>query len=286
MTRRQLLAAGISGAAIDRLLGRGRLLAVYCGVYRLPHTAEQPLAAEAAALLACTQNAVLSHHTASTLWRLRPGVARPVHVTIPWPGRGPRPAGLVVHRSRILLPADIRTHEGLPITSPARTLLDVAGTLPDRDVERLLDEALFARRLVTRAQIAGLLGRAGTHPGRARLERVAGAHTCSTATDSPPEEALVRLIRSAGLPEPVTQFPMLDYRLDLYWPELRLAVEVDAYGTHGSPARFESDRRRDARLLAERAVAVVRLTREAIETRPLEVTAVLARTIAQREATR
>jgi very-short-patch-repair endonuclease len=91
------------------------------------------------------------------------------------------------------------------------------------------------------------------------------------------------LIRAAGLPEPRTQFEMLGYRLDFFWPELRLAVEVDAYGTHGSRSRFEADRRRDARLVTERGVVVLRVTKPAIETRPFEVIALIARGLAQRE---
>jgi len=79
---------------------------------------------------------------------------------------------------------------------------------------------------------------------------------------------------------------VLDYRLDLYWPDLRLAVEVDAYTTHGSSARFEADRRRDARLLTELGTVVIRVTRLAIETRPFEVIALLARAIGRREAER
>ena len=94
------------------------------------------------------------------------------------------------------------------------------------------------------------------------------------------------LIRAAGLPEPQVQVYVLDYRLDLFWPELKLAVEVDAYGTHGSPARFEADRRRDARLLTEKGIIVLRLTRATIEERPLEALGLLARAIGQREGER
>jgi very-short-patch-repair endonuclease len=77
---------------------------------------------------------------------------------------------------------------------------------------------------------------------------------------------------------------MLGYRLDFFWPDLALAVEVDAYGTHGSRARFEADRRRDARLLTEKGIVVLRLTRARIEDRPFETISLLARTIGQREA--
>jgi very-short-patch-repair endonuclease len=191
---------------------------------------------------------------------------------------------VIVHRSAILTPADICTRDGLPLTSPARTILDVAPTLTDRDVERLLDEAVFALRILTRAQINDLIKRAGCHAGRARLERVSGEHRGPTRTESPPEERLLELIRAAGLPEPHLQANVLGYRLDFLWPALSLAIEIDAYGTHGSPARFEADRRRDARLLTEAGIVVLRFTKAAIEQRPFEVIAIAARAIGQREA--
>jgi very-short-patch-repair endonuclease len=286
VARRQLLAIGVCDSAIGRRLRAGWLEREGSGVYGLRHTSELPLAAETAALLASGEGATLSHHSAATLWELRPGIARPIHVTIPAGRSGPTPRQTIVHRSRTLIPTDVRIHQSLPVTSPARTLLDVAATLPDRDIERLLDEALFARRMVTVAQVVDVLNRAGGHPGRARLERVVGNHTSSTKTDSPPEEKLLALIRAAGLPEPELQVDVLGYRLDFFWPDLRLAVEVDAYGTHGSPARFEADRRRDARLLTDAAIMVLRFTRAAIEQRPYEVIGVLARAIGQREAGR
>jgi very-short-patch-repair endonuclease len=284
VARQQLLAGGATPSAIDRRLRSGTLERVHGSVYGLPQTADIPLATETAALLACGEGAALSHHSAATLWELRPGRARPVHVTIPIGRSGPTPLGVKLHRSRTITKADVSLLEGLPVTSPARTLLDVAANLPDRDLERLLDEALFARRIVTRPQINALLKRAGGHPGRTRLARVAQAHTDNTQTDSPTTEKLLGLIRASGLPQPRHEVPVLDYRLDLFWPELHLAVEVDAYGTHGSPARFESDRRRDARLLTEKGILVIRITKLMIEQRPLEALALVARAIGQREA--
>jgi very-short-patch-repair endonuclease len=286
VSRAQLLAFGVSPDAIGRRLRNRRLERVHTGVYGLPNTTDLPLAIEAAALLACGDRAVLSHHSAATLHGLRPGTARPVHVTIPGERGGPAPEGVIVHRSLTLTAADTRIHQGLPIASPARTLLDVAATLADRDIERLLDEALYVQRILKLGDVRDVLARAGGHPGRARLSRVAGSRARrSTQTESPPEETLFALIRKAGLPEPEVQVHILGYRLDFFWRELRLAVEVDAYGTHGSPARFESDRRRDARLLAEEGIIVLRLTKAAIEERPIEAIALLARAIGQREAT-
>jgi very-short-patch-repair endonuclease len=286
VARSQLLEGGISRSAIRRRVRSGRLEQIHRGVYGLPHTAEVPFAAEAAALLACGADAVLSHHSAATLWRLRPGVARPVHVTLPGDRGCPEPAGVAVHRCRTISAADVRVHEGLPVTSPARTILDVAATLPDRDVERLLDEGLFVLRILTAGAVADVLARAGSHPGRARLARVAGGHKRSTKTDSPPEERMLTLIRAAGLPDPLQRVQVLDYRLDFFWPELRLALEVDAYGTHGSRARFEADRRRDGRLLTEKGIVVLRVTEATIDHRPFEALGLVARAIGQREAAR
>jgi hypothetical protein len=99
MTRAQLLAAGVSRCAIQRRVHNGRLELLHRAVYGLPHTSDLPLAAEAAALLACGAGAVLSHHSAATLLRLRPGAARPVHVTIPGHRGAPSPTGVVVHRA-------------------------------------------------------------------------------------------------------------------------------------------------------------------------------------------
>jgi very-short-patch-repair endonuclease len=282
-SREQLLAAGVAASAIKRRLRSGRLELLHRAVYGLPGTRGLPLAEETAALLACGRGAVLSHHSAATLWALRPGTARPVHITIPGEHGCPTLEGVTIHRSRILTPADVTVHRGLPVTSPARVYLDIAPGLPDRDLERLLDEGLFAQRIVTRAQFDSVLKRAGGHPGRARLARVAHAHANSTSTDSPPEELLFEMIRAAGLPEPRTRFPMLGYALDFYWPGLQLAVEVDAYGTHGSRARFEADRRRDARLLTERGVETLRVTKAAVEQRPAEALGLVARAIGQRE---
>lgn len=282
MSRAQLIALGVAPDAIVRRLRSGRLKRIHHGVYGLPNTAELPLAAETAALLACGMGAVLSHHSAITLWRLRPGAARPVHVTIPGERGCPAPDGVVVHRSTTLAPRDIGVHQWLPVTAPARAILDVAPALADRDVERLLDEALFALRIVTPAGIRAVLARSGGHPGRARLARVSRQHVRSTRTESPPEERLLALIRAAGLPEPELQANVLGYRLDFFWPKLRLALEVDAYATHGAPKRFEGDRRRDSRLMAEAGIIVLRLTPASIEHRPLETIATLGRAIGRR----
>jgi very-short-patch-repair endonuclease len=184
----------------------------------------------------------------------------------------------VVHRSTTLTRDDVRIRDGLPVTAPARTLLDVAGTdLRDEDVARLLDEALHVQRLVRRRELDDLLARAGGHPGAPTLRRVLGKP--HRRTESRGERKLLALVRLAGLPEPETQVWLGPHRVDFLWREQRVALEVDAYGTHGSPRRFESDRRRDADRLTRLGIATLRVTEERIDGEPYAVVALLTRAV-------
>jgi very-short-patch-repair endonuclease len=277
--RAQLAAAGIAPRAIDRRLQNGRLRLRHRGVYLAGPQVEVELAEETAAVLAAGDGAVLSHHSAATLWQLRPGTARPVHVTIRYGRQGPRLDGVIVHRSRILTPADVMIHRGLPVTTPARTVLDVAARLDDRGTELVAAEA-FAGHRCDANDLRRQLARSGAHPGCARLARVLGKDGSLALTDSDEEEIMYGLIVDAGLPVPQTRAWMLDYLLDFHWPDLRLGCEVDAYGTHGSPAKFESDRRRDARLLTEAGITIVRVTRLQIRQAPLVAVATVAQAVA------
>jgi very-short-patch-repair endonuclease len=277
VSRGQLLVAGVDRRAIDRLLRSGWLIPEHSGVYALGHEAEIELADEIAALLACGPTAMLSHHSAATLWGLRPGRARPIHLTVPVDAWGARPGGVIVHRSRILRPVDVTTHLDLPVTSPARTLLDIAAGLPAQDVEYILEEGLGPKRLLSEAEVADVASRAGRHPGAATLRRVLATRT-GTLTESKAQRRLLELIGEAGLPFPKTEQPLLGYRVDLLWPELKLVVEVDGYGSHGTRGAFEHDRRRDTRLQAA-GFTVIRVTAREIEYRPWAVIAQLAQAI-------
>jgi hypothetical protein len=140
VSRDQLRAAGVSDGAVTGMVARGELVRVYRGVYRLSPVVHVPLAREVAALLACGPEAVLSHRTAADLWALPVALSRGLHVVRR--AHGPEPVGVTVHRSRTLTAQDIRHRHGLPLTSPARTLLDLAETLTPRQLERAVDEAL------------------------------------------------------------------------------------------------------------------------------------------------
>lgn len=276
--RKQLLSAGIDRHAIDRRVADGRLVREHNSVYAMAPVIELPLAAETGALLAARGIAWLADHSAATLWGLRPGQARPIQLVVPATRRGPVTPDVTVHRSRILTPRDVTVHRGLPVTSPARTILDIAPRLGDRGLALVIAEA-FAARLTTEPELRKLVDRAGRHPGRGMLERVLATDDL-LLTESDNEEILLGLIGGADLPMPETQVYVLGYRLDFLWRGLKLGAEVDTYGTHGSREKFESDRRRDARLLAEANIRMLRFTGARIRHAPLEVVAQLARAIA------
>jgi very-short-patch-repair endonuclease len=292
VSRDQLREARVDRHAIDRRIKNGRLIVKHPGVYVVGHTADIELGEETEALLACGPTAMLSYHSAATLWGLRQGRATPIHITVPVADFGARPKGVIVHRT--ILPTERCVHLDLPITSPARTMLDIAAGLPNRDVEYIIEDGLRqsmpggqrSERLLTEAALAEVVDRAGRHPGARRLKRVLATRT-GTLTESVAQRRLLDLIRDSGLPMPQTEQPLLGYRVDLLWPDVRLVVEVDGYQYHGTREAFERDRRRDARLHSAGYV-VIRFTARQIEHHPLAVLAELAQAIhaAQRATAR
>lgn len=272
-----MLSVGIDRFAIGRRVRNGRLLRSHPGVYIVGHAAATELGDETAALLACGPMAMLSHHSAATIWGVRPGIARPIHIVVPEQDFGTRGLeGVVVHRSTILRPRDIQTHEDLPVTSPARTMLDIAATLPEKDLGYILEEGL-RRKLLKEADVYELLTRAGGHPGRQTLTSLM-THRTGNFTESVAQRQLLELIHKAQLPTPETEVPLLDYRADLFWRDLNLVVEVDGHDFHSTRAAIERGHRRDARLRTA-GYTVIRFTASQIEYEPLAVIAQLAQII-------
>ena len=266
---------------IDRALGRGRLHSQHRNIYSLvPFPALPPLAAELAAVLACGDTALLSHHSAAAAWRLRPVFNGDVHVTVIGKETGRRRPGIRVHRVNELDPRDIRRYQNIPITSPARALLDITPDLTDRALERALDEALI-RKLVSHAAIAAVVSAYPHRRGVARLRAAADPGRPTTETRSDGEEALLALIRRANLPAPEVNAKVGSYTADFLWREQKVIVELDGYDYHRGRAAFERDHQRDAehqrmgylviritgRQLAREPVAILVRIATALETR-------------------
>jgi very-short-patch-repair endonuclease len=212
-----------------------------------------------AAVLASGEGAVLSHRSAAAHWGLLPTAAADIDVTARRGRRGT--AGIRLHRTRFLDARDTTSHEGIPITTVARTLLDLAATVrPDR-LERAFAQALFLQLYDHRA-IEALLARANGHRGTAALAAATAREPQFTKSDW--EVRMLKLIRTASLPEPLVNHPLTapDHghcELDFYWPQHRLIVETDSWRAHGHRAAYEQDRAKDAALQAA-GYRVVRFT--------------------------
>jgi very-short-patch-repair endonuclease len=248
VSRAQLADAGISAATVDIWVRRGRLLVVHRGVYAVGHA---PLRREGrwlAAVLAYGDAAVLSHVSAAAHWGLLQSDATRIDVSTP-ASRHSVP-GIRLHRSRSLIACDTTSHQGIPITTVPRTLLDIAATLQPHRLERALAQAERLRLYDHRA-IEDLLARANGHRGTTPLTRATARDPKFTRSEL--EAWFLKLVREIDLPEPLVNFaltapdhPRLE--VDFCWPQHRLIVELDGWDTHRTRAAFEQDRRRDAAL--------------------------------------
>lgn len=248
-TRRQLLGRGIGAHAIDRMVRTGRLIVLRPGLYQIgPLPAGR--AAEMAAVLACGPDGRISHRSAAAIQRVLDPVRaqQPVEVTVPR-SRRRRVEGVRIHRVRDLRPDEVTTIDGVPVTTPARTLLDIAEVMTSREVEQALARAL-RMRLVTRAAMRRMVKRHPKHRGAPLLRRLLDAEGDPAFTRSEAEEKLLEIVRAAGLPRPEVNVRVLGHELDFLWRSARVVAEVDGYAFHASERSFAADRRRDAELTA------------------------------------
>ncbi|MEA2426642.1 MAG: hypothetical protein QOF37_270 [Thermoleophilaceae bacterium] len=242
-------------------------------MYLVGHTAAPPLARMMGAVLAYGQGALLSHRSAAELWGLISLFIHAVDVTVDRGQRRSQP-GIVIHRSQQIAPKDRRRRNDIPVTSPARTLLDFAEVAPPRELERAFDEAQ-TQRLIRRKDVEDVISRSPGRHGIAPLRRLLDRQAGPALTESEAEERLFALIRQAGLPEPEVNVTVGRYRLDFFWRAQRLNVEVDGYRYHSTRAAFERDHRRDAELEA-RGIRVRRVTWHQLMDEPMAVVARIA----------
>lgn len=279
ISRTQLLDLGVGRGAIEHRLATGSLHRRHRGVYVVGHLAKPPLQEEFAAVLACPTGSVVSHHAAAAQVRFRPAAVPPIDVTVVRGDRRRHPAIRIRPVAEPLDPADVRIRDGLPMTAPARTLLDLATVLTERDLRWALEEARVLR-LVSGTELRAVTARYPRHRGTARLRALLGHdERAGLLTRSEAERRLVDLIEAARLPAPVTNTRIAGHEVDALWPTQRLVVEVDGYAFHAGRAAFERDRRRDADLQSA-GLRVTRLSWRQITQEPLAVAALLARLLA------
>ncbi|HET7445849.1 MAG TPA: type IV toxin-antitoxin system AbiEi family antitoxin domain-containing protein [Solirubrobacterales bacterium] len=269
---------GYSQASVERLVAAGHLHRLYRGVYAVGHTDVSLHGQCLGAVLASGPDALLSHYSAAWLWGLTLTQPVPVHVTGPSPRANRLP--IRIHRSRTLTNADRDLHEGIPVTSVSRTLLDQAALVRWRDLRRLLKRS-EERKAFDLAAVHDVLGRNRGHRGTRRLRAAIRGYEPPPFTRSDFETRFYEAVLAAGLPRPSVNINVAGYEVDVYWPEQRFVVELDLFETHGTRDSFEEDRLRQEDLLLE-GIGMTRVTGPRFAREPAAVLGRLSRLLAER----
>lgn len=272
VAREQILSLGVSRRVVSRALADGLLLSAHRGVYWVGPPGETVHAQAMAAVLAVGDGATVCRHSAAYLYAALRCPTPPPPVSLLVPGRsGASRAGISVHRVAAIHRRDRRLLGPIPITSPARTLLDLAACATDAEFEEAFDEMCF-RRLIRPAQLDELLGRSAGARGVRKLRSLAMAEQAGERNRREAEKRMAALIRAAGLPPAQPNARVGQFVVDFLWPEQRVAVEIDGFATHGRRAAFESDRARDGDLQLL-GIRVVRVTWRQLRNEPQAVVA-------------
>jgi very-short-patch-repair endonuclease len=245
VTRKQLRAADISKGWIQNRLDKGALIPVYPGVYRVGHAAPSADADYMAAVLACGEGAWLRRLAAAHLLGLRRRAKWPDPEVMTLKER--RIDGIDTQRTRNLDPRDVGIYRGIPVTTPARTLADLADAVSDTELARAVHQADVLHG-TTPDDVEAVLQRRPTTKGAAELRRILwgdGERILSKL-----EQAFIKLLKQNNLPLPQTNRPAGGRLVDCRWPKEKLIVELDGYRFHRSRHAFEQDRQRERQAYA------------------------------------
>jgi predicted transcriptional regulator of viral defense system len=269
-----------SHQAVERAVAAGRLHRVYRGVYAVGH-ADLSLHGEClAAVLAVGPGALLSYYSAGWLWGVWRGSPKPIHVTAFVPRHHQAPKGVTRHRARNLVEADRALVVGIPVTSVARAILDLAWKLRGDQVARVLAQAEDLG-LLDLDELHAAIERNRGHHGAKRLRHALATYERPIYSRSGFERRFVAHLIGAGLPRPATGWNEIGHELDVCWPERRFAVELDTFETHGNRASFESDRARDL-ALALAGIETIRVSELQFRREPNAIAATIATLLARR----
>jgi hypothetical protein len=251
VTLGQLKSAGLGKAAVAKRVKAGRLHRIHRGVYAVGHDRLTGYGRTTAAVLAYGPRAVASHRTAGGLQGLREDNSARTDVSLPLQSVRSRP-GINAHAAATLRAEDVTKRHGIPCTTVARTLLDLADVVPRRQVERALEQAEIMR-VFDLDELHDVLAHANGRRGAGVLrDLLAELDDEPGLTANDLEDRFLALCRAAGLPPPaVNRWIAIDdgppIKADFVWTTQRLIVETDGWGSHGTRRRFEGDRRRDQR---------------------------------------
>jgi very-short-patch-repair endonuclease len=248
----QMRALGATDDQVELWFAAGWLHRVHEGVYAVGHRALPRGGASMAAVLAGGEGAVLSHRSAACHLGLLSWSPRQVDVMVPRSGERDR-EGIRFHRPKVYGPEDRWAFDGIPCTTVARTLVDLGAVLKLHQLERAVEQAELLQTLDVKA-IADVLARIARPRGVRNLRRCLGAERLdASVAQSTLERRFLRLCLDAGLPRPVLQHPIeiapgRRHEVDVAWPELRLAIEVDGGAIHTTRTAARRDRRLDRQI--------------------------------------
>lgn len=276
----QLAAAGMDRKTLQRRLAAGLMQRRHRGVYIVGAARPTFWASSRAAVMAVGEDSAVSHRAALALLGLASPPAGPIDVTVTGRGACRRP-GITIHRST-LAGVELLRPRGIPITSAARTICDVAATDPTHVIEELLKEARV-QRIISDRELYAVIDRVPHRAGAALVRELLRDESEAGYSRSAAERRLRRLVCDGDLPEPVYNQPLLEFHPDALWTAERIALEVDGRRYHSHPRAFESDRRRD-QILAAHGYVVIRVTWRQLVREPMAVAVRIGQAIALRRA--
>jgi very-short-patch-repair endonuclease len=259
VTRDQLAGLGLGANGIAQWVRAGRLIRLHVGVYALGHDRLRREGNWLAAVIACGPGAALSHRDGAALWELRRCNSALIDVTVP-SQNGRRRPGIRIHRSGRLRPEDVTVRHGIPVTTVARTLLDLADVLDGQALRRAVTEAEYTQRF----DLDSLIAVVQNNPGRRGAKLMRAVEGRLHRTRSPLEDRFLRLLERHGVEEPESAVWIEGYEVDFVWPRVGLVVELDGVAAHGTRAAVARDRKRD-RVLWRAGFRTMRLTGDALD---------------------
>lgn len=252
----QLRYLGLGPGAIEHRVRRGLLHRLHPGVFCWGTRIESPWMRARAALYACGRGSIVTADAACGLIGIRGHPPGAIDITVI--GRRVRRTGVRAHNVAKVARADVREIRGIPVSSPARALLEIAPRLTARDLAEAVEQAQI-KRLVTKRDVEQAIERAGPRPGvvalRALLEEPA-------FTRSWAERRVVALVRAARLPRPIFNAEVDGFEVDALWRRERVVLEYDSYAFHLTKEALERDRRKTAALQRGRYVVLRTTWRE------------------------
>jgi Transcriptional regulator, AbiEi antitoxin/Protein of unknown function (DUF559) len=251
---RQLEAIGMTRSAVTRRIGAGRLHRLHQGVYAVGHSRPPQEGHWMAAVLACGEDAVISHRSAAVLWRLLRGRSGLIDITVPSHAGRRKRSGIRLHRSRTLASQMTTRRHGIPVTRPARTIADLRGSVSEKEL----------RRAKRQAAVLGLPLGPDAKPDR---------------TKSDLELDFLALCHRHGIPAPEVNVKIDGREADFLWRNRNLIVETDSYLYHRGEIAFQDDHTRNLHFRL-RGYEVLRLEERQIDTEPTEVATALRQRLA------